>query len=93
METSKEFKMNKVVNYVNDNIDKVKGEFKLKLNEWFTDKDYIINDVGFETFDEWKDFCFTSIGEWVLTNNGFAYMKEEEERYLLLDKVEELINN
>ena len=89
MKTSNEFKMNKVVNYVNNNIDKVKGEFKLKLNEWFTDKDYIINELGIETFDEWKDFCSISIGEGVLTNTGFAFMSDEDYRMTLLDKVKE----
>ena len=93
MKTINEFKMNKVVNYVNNNIDKVKGEFKLKLNEWFTDKDYIINELGIETFDEWKDFCSISIGEGVLTNTGFAFMSDEDYRMTLLDKVKELINN
>jgi len=93
METSKEFRMNKVVNYVNDNIDKVKHEFQLKLSRWFTDEDCTITDDGFETFNEWKDFCFISSGEGVLTNNGFEDIEDEDERMSLLDKVEELIMN
>jgi len=92
MKTSKEFKMNKVVNYVNSNIDSLKQQLNNQINWWNEDQDHIINDIGFDTLNEWTTFCMTSIGEAVLTKTGFAYMSNEKYRFVLLDKVEELVS-
>jgi len=93
METSKEFRMNKVVNYVNNNIDELKQKLNNQINWWNEDQDHVINDMGFDTLNDWTDFCLISTGEHVLTKTGFAFMSDEDYRMTLLDKVEELINN
>ena len=92
MKTSNEFKMNKVVNYVNNNIDELKQELNKEINWWNTNQDDVVNNIGFDTLDTWIEFCYTSISEYVLTKTGFAYMSSEKYRFVLLNKIEELIS-
>jgi len=92
MKTSNEFKMNKVVNYVNNNIDELKQELNKEINWWNTNQDDVVNNIGFDTLDTWIEFCYTSISEHVLTKTGFAYMSSEKYRFVLLNKIEELIS-
>ena len=85
-------KTNKVINYVNDNIDELKQQLTNQINLWIEDQNYVINDIGFDTLATWTNFCYIAIGEHVLTKTGFAYMSDEKYRFVLLNKIKELIS-
>ena len=92
MKTSNEFKMNKVVNYVNNNIDELKQQLNNEINWWNINQDDVVNNIGFDTLDTYTEYCHTYMGEYVLTKTGFAYMSDEDYRMTLIDKIEELIS-
>jgi len=89
METNQ---MQTVINYVNNNIDNLKQQLTNQINWWNEDQDHIIDDMGFDTLNEWESSCMISIGERVLeatnlTNEPLGV----DWRGKLLNKVKELI--
>ena len=69
--------MEKCLAYANENKTTLLNQYNDEMSLWENDNDYVVNDVGYDTFDEWKQFCQMQMAEYILCNENVCSRDDE----------------